>query len=93
MVQADRIARCWLVILSWALFGLGLAVQLAAPRPAIEHGAFVITDSMTRHGKISPMAIVARERWMQAASALLTVGGALGLAFCYRRSLPIRHSH
>jgi hypothetical protein len=36
---------------------------------------------------LRPDVLVRRERWMQGASGILTVGGALALGVYYRRSL------
>lgn len=73
----------------WAIFGAGLIVQLWAPRLQIKNGAFVIPPSLMSRaaGAISPADIVARERLMQALSAILTLSGALGLAIHYRRAI------
>jgi hypothetical protein len=63
-------------------------VQIAAPRLKIENNMFVMPPiSDARKAPLRPDALVRRERWMQAASALLTVGGALALGISYRRRL------
>lgn len=68
----------------WALFLAGLLIQLAAPRLKIEHNQFVLPGSMMSANRpVSPSQIVARERWMQLLSAVLTAGGALGLGICH----------
>lgn len=78
----------WLAVLFWTLFGTGLLVQAFAPRLKVRNNAFVIPPSLTSEGKdIRPAEIVTRERRMQALSAMLTVGGALGLGFHFRRVL------
>ena len=72
-------------IACWILFLAGLVIQLAAPRLKIEHDKFVIPSSMMSSTRpVSPAQIVARERWMQLLSAVLTTGGALGLGACHR---------
>ena len=83
----------WLGLLLWVIFGAGLLVQVLAPRLKIEHNAFVIPPALMSPGKaIDPEAIVAREKRMQLLSGLLTLGGALGLAFYYRDTLIRRRS-
>jgi hypothetical protein len=80
--------RAWLALCLWAIFAAGLAIQLVAPRLKIENHAFVmppISDAQT--ATLRPDALVRRERWMQGASGILTVGGALALGIYYRRSL------
>jgi hypothetical protein len=85
--DASRRGR-WTGILLWAIFGMGLVIEAFAPRLQIVNRAFVIPPSMASAGQnIRPAEIVARERIMQSLSALLTAGGALGLAFFYRRAL------
>ena len=80
-------------VLLWAIFGAGLLVQAFAPRLKITNNAFVMPPSLTTQGKeINPAEIVAKERRMQLLSALLTAGGALGLAYYYRRVLLRTHS-
>ena len=72
-------------VILWALFGLGLIVQLFAPRLRIENGAFVMPGVLTSGSPpATPAQIVARERMMQTLSAVLTLSGALGLAYHYR---------
>jgi hypothetical protein len=83
--------RAWgkaLTIGLWLIFAAGLLVQAAAPRLRIEDHAFVMPPSaMVQGGLIRPDRLVLRERRMQTASGLLTIGGALALAFYYRRRL------
>jgi hypothetical protein len=72
----------------WAVFTAGLVIQFFAPGLKIENRAFVMPPSSIVSGaEIRPDLIVQRERRMQWASGLCTVGGALALAFWYRRSL------
>ena len=61
-----------------------------APRLKIEDRAFVMPPIVNVQGaQIRPDALVRRERLMQTASGLFTVGAALALAFYYRRTLVI----
>ncbi|HEY3972280.1 MAG TPA: hypothetical protein VGM18_04700 [Candidatus Sulfotelmatobacter sp.] len=74
----------------WAIFAAGLLVQAAAPRLKIENHAFVMPPSAMMQGAvIRPDRLVLRERRMQLASGVLTVGGSLALAFYYRRRLVV----
>src|SRR5438552_2438102 len=79
-VASDR----WPLI-CWLLFAAGLLFQLFSPRLKISNGAFVIPPEMAAgRNAIRLDEIVARQRRMQLLSVLLTVSGALGLAFMYR---------
>lgn len=78
--------RLRFLLLLWAVFGAGLLVEALAPRLEIANHAFVLPPSPRRE-PINPAAIIARERVMQLLSAVLTVGGAIGLGVCYRRDL------
>jgi hypothetical protein len=61
-------------------------VQALAPRLEVANSAFVIPPSLISEGKeVHPGQIIAHERRLQVLSAILTLGGALGLAFYYRR--------
>ena len=67
------------------MFAGGLLVQVLAPHLEISNGAFVIPAAITAGKNNIPLEeIVAKQRRMQLLSALLTVSGALGLAFLYR---------
>src|SRR5437868_14526693 len=79
-VVGDR----WLFFAGWC-FAAGLLVQLFSPHLKVSNGAFVIPPKMAA-GKnaIRLDEIVARQRRMQLLSLLLTVSGALALAFLYR---------
>ncbi len=80
--------RRWIAMLLWAIFGAGVLLQAVAPRLKIEHNAFVMPPELLSQGKaIAPAEIVARVRKMQLLSAVLALGGALGLASFYRRAL------
>jgi len=80
--------RTWLAPCLWTIFAAGLLVQLAAPRLKIEDHAFVMPPiSDAQAATLRPDVLVRRERWMQGASGILTVGGALALGVYYRRSL------
>jgi hypothetical protein len=83
-VRANRRRRT-LAILCWLLFAAGLLVQLVSPRLKISNRAFVIPPQMAA-GKnaIRLDEIIGGQRRMQVLSALLTLSGALGLAFVYR---------
>ena len=79
--------RRWrsLALLCWLVFAAGLLVQLLSPHLKISNGAFVIPPKMAAgRNAIRLDEIVARQRRMQLLSVLLTVSGALGLAFVYR---------
>jgi hypothetical protein len=80
--------RRWLALLCWLLFAAGLLVQLISPRLKVSNRAFVIPPQMAA-GKttIRLEEIVGGQRRTQVLSALLTLGGAVGLAFLYRETL------
>jgi cytochrome c-type biogenesis protein CcmE len=81
--RQTRLALCL-----WAIFAVGLAIQLVAPRLKIENHAFVMPPiSDARSATLRPDVLVRRERWMQSVSGILAVGGALALGVYYRRSL------
>jgi len=77
--------RRLLAFLCWLLFAAGLLVQLVSPRLKISNRAFVIPPQMAA-GKnaIRLDEIIGGQRRMQVLSALLTLSGAIGLAFVYR---------
>jgi hypothetical protein len=80
--------RVRVTVLLWAMFGAGLLVQAFAPHLTIKNKAFVLPPSLISEGKdIHPADIVAHARAMQLFSGVLTLGGALGLALCYRKVL------
>jgi hypothetical protein len=75
-------------LLFWAVFLAGLVIESLAPRLQIQNRAFVIPPGMTETGKdVRPDQLVEHERRMQWAAGILTVCGALGLAFSYRGAL------
>ncbi len=81
-------------LLWWTIFCAGLLVQLLAPRLKVEHHAFVMPQAMiSGKQRIHPAELVARERTMQLISALLTLGGAIGLGIHYRGTVFRRRSH
>ena len=82
-VNGNRRRRS-LALLCWLVFAAGLLVQLLSPHLKISNRAFIIPPKMAA-GKnaIRLDEIVARQRRMQLLSILLTVSGALGLAFLY----------
>src|SRR4029077_10499795 len=83
-VHGNRRRRS-LALLCWLLFAGGLLVQLLSPHLKISNGAFVIPPGMTAGSNgIRLDEIVARQRRLQLLSVLLTLSGALGLAFLYR---------
>ena len=84
--RTDRIPRRpWRKLILWAVFGMGLILQAFAPRLKIENGAFVIPGVLTSSSPpTAPAEIVARERTLQTLSAVMTLAGALGLAYYYR---------
>ena len=75
----------WLALLGWLMFAAGLLLQLLGPHMKIANRAFVIPPKLTAAGNnIRLVEIIARQRRMQVISALLTLGGAIGLAVLYR---------
>jgi hypothetical protein len=82
-----------LALLCWLMFAAGLLVQLLGPHLKISNRAFVIPPKLTAEGNnIRLVEIIGRQRRMQVISVLLTVSGALGLAFLYRDILMGRTS-
>src|SRR5208337_1217401 len=72
----------------WATFGAGVLLQAIGPRFKIEHNAFVMPlEMLSQRNAIAPAELAARIRKMQLLSAVLSLGGALGLASFYRRAL------
>jgi len=70
------------------LFAAGLLVQLFAPHLKVENRAFVIPPELAAGEEtLRPDEIVGKERRMQLISAVLTLSGALGLAFRHREVL------
>ena len=83
-VHGNRRRRS-VALLCWLVFAAGLLVQLLSPHLKVSNGAFVIAPKMAAgQNAIRPDEIVGRQRRMQLLSVLLTVSGALGLAFLYR---------
>jgi len=88
-----RNRRIWGAPLFWVVFCAGLIVQAFAPRLKIVNRAFVIPPDITsRSTSVNPAALVEKERMLQSLSAILTMAGAVGLGFYYRRSLVGRRS-
>jgi hypothetical protein len=80
--------RRWLALLCWLTFAAGLLVQVLGPHMKIANRAFVIPPKLTTEGNnIRLVEIIGRQRQMQVISALLTLGGAIGLAALYRHTL------
>jgi hypothetical protein len=72
----------------WAIFAAGIAIELLAPGLKIENHAFVMPPTVMQQGaQIRPDALVDHERHMQWAAGILTIGGAIALAFWNRRTL------
>jgi hypothetical protein len=72
----------------WAIFASGIAIELLAPGLRIENHAFVMPPIVMQQGaQIRPDALVDHERHMQWAAGVLTIGGAIALAFWNRRTL------
>jgi hypothetical protein len=83
-----RARRSGLALCLWAIFVAGLLVEIAAPRLKIENNMFVMPPiNEAQKATLQPAALVRRERWMQAASGVLTLGGAVALGIYYRKSL------
>jgi hypothetical protein len=77
----------WLTLIAWCLFASGVLIQVLVPRLEISQSAFVIPPSLFAEGtNIRPDELVARDRLTQLISAILTVSGALALAYRYRHS-------
>jgi hypothetical protein len=85
-VRGNRRRRT-LALVCWFLFAAGLLVQLVSPRLKISNRAFVIPPQMAAGNPIRLEQIVSAQRRMQLLSALLTLSGAVGLAFLYRETL------
>src|SRR5438045_7634135 len=91
-VHGNRRRRS-LALLFWLVFAARLLVQLLSPHLKISNGAFVIPPKMAA-GKsaIRLDEIVGGQRRMQFVSLLLTISGAVGLAFLYHDILIRRAS-
>jgi hypothetical protein len=69
---------------------VGLLVEMWAPRLKIENNAFVMPPiNNAQAAALRPDVLVRRERWMQAFSGILTLGGAMALGVYYRRTLVV----
>ena len=92
--QHGKYPRSLRVLLFWLLFGAGVVVHFLAPNLEKKENAFVIplASHAGKAASLSPDLIVAKERWMQSLSAVLTAAGALGLGFLYRGVLFRRTS-
>jgi hypothetical protein len=70
------------------MFAAGMALQLLGPHLKIANRAFVIPPKLTTEGNnIRLVEIIARQRHTQVISALLVLGGAIGLGVLYRDTL------
>lgn len=88
-----RLGHRWLSVFFWALFVAGLLVQALGPHLRIKDNRFILPPSLVSASpEIRPDEIVARERKRQFLSAVLTVGGAVGLALYHRKALFGRRS-
>ncbi|MGA9508242.1 MAG: hypothetical protein WBV55_06290 [Candidatus Sulfotelmatobacter sp.] len=87
--RSQRKLRHALLTLSfWAIFASGIAIEVLAPGLRIENHAFVMPPAALQQGaQIRPDALVDHERRMQWTAGILTIGGALALAFWNRRTL------
>jgi hypothetical protein len=83
-----RGGRRWPSVFFWALFVAGLLLQALGPHLKIKDNRFILPPSLVSAGtEVRPDAIVARERKRQFLSAVLTAGGAVGLALRHRKAL------
>jgi|SRR5215831_522432 len=88
-----RLGRLWLSVFFWTLFVAGLLLQTLGPHLRVKDNRFILPPSVVSAGTdVRPAAIVARERKKQVLSAVLTVGGAVGLALSHRKALFGRQS-
>ncbi|MFZ0293760.1 MAG: hypothetical protein WAL52_09165 [Candidatus Sulfotelmatobacter sp.] len=84
----SNLRRALLSMSLWAIFASGIAIELLAPGLKIENHAFVMPPAALQQGaQIRPDALVDHERHMQWAAGILTIGGAIALAFWNRRTL------
>jgi hypothetical protein len=87
-IETGTARQSRLVLCLWAIFAVGLLVEMASPRLKIENNAFVMPPiSDAGRAVLRPDVLVRRERWIRGASGTLTLGGALALGIFYRRSL------
>jgi hypothetical protein len=90
MRRLGKLLETRIVLCLWAIFAAGLLVEMAAPRLKIENNAFVMPPIGNSQGAtLRPDVLVRRERWMRAASGILTIGGALALGVYYRKTLAV----
>jgi hypothetical protein len=83
----------WRSVFFWVLFATGLLTQAFSPHLKIKNNGFVVPPSLVSSGaEVQTLELVARERGIQFLSAVLTLGGAIGLALCYREVLLGRRS-
>lgn len=80
-------------VILWAVLALGVLFQAFGPHLKIKNNKFVLPPSLgSSTHEIRPAELVTRERGLQIVSGVLTLGGALGLAVCYREALFGRRS-
>lgn len=70
----------------WLVLAAGFLLQGFAPHVPIEGGSFKLPE-LAGSASVDPIGLVSRERQMHVLSLLLTVIGALGLAYSYRRQI------
>ena len=74
--------------LLWAVFSLGIIIDVCAPHLGVRDGGFVIPAALTSgKAEVRPDRLVAREKTIQLLCCLLTVTSTLGLGACYRNAL------
>jgi hypothetical protein len=80
----SRLRRSW-IALCWALLVTGVLLQ-AGPHLKVKGNQYVVPPSLiSGRTQIRPAELIARERRMQLLSAVLTLGGAVGLSMCYSK--------
>jgi len=80
--------RVRLSLILWLTLATGLLVHAFAPNLKVRDNKFVLPSSLlSGKEEIHPDEIVTSERRMQALSAILTLGSAIGLSFYYRQML------
>jgi hypothetical protein len=70
----------------WLVLAAGFLLQGFAPHVPIEGGSFKLPE-LAESSSVDPIGLVSHERQMHVLSLLLTVIGALGLAYYYRRQV------
>jgi hypothetical protein len=83
--------RRWRVLFFWALFGVGLLLDVWGPRLQIKDNEFV-GPPLVAGSDFQPLEAVRRDKRIRLLAAALTLSGAIGLAFSYREVLFGRRS-